>query len=122
MASATCTSCEQPVADQTLASFNEHADGCLVVEVWRQAAQSASWERVLHLMRTEAELRKELREVYTAPTTIEWTEDFSENTADPNDGCGALTIWWEDMRASEVRELVKEAYERGFARGKRSNT
>ena len=43
---------------------------------------------------------------------MNWHDDFENNTADPRDG-GAPFIWWDDMRPQEVRELVKQAYERG---------
>ena len=53
---------------------------------------------------------------------MNWHDDFENDTADPRDGGEPFTIWWEDMRPQEVRELVKRAYERGVARGAREST
>lgn len=44
---------------------------------------------------------------------MNWHDDFENDTTDPRDGGEPFTIWWEDMRPEEVRELVKRAYERG---------
>jgi len=49
--------------------------------------------------------------------TIIWIDDYDDDTADPQDGDEPLRFWWEDMRPREVRDLVKESYERGFNRG-----
>lgn len=38
---------------------------------------------------------------------------------DPGDGQEPIPTWWDDMRPREVRELVKDAYTRGYQRGYR---
>ena len=53
--------------------------------------------------------------------SVDWKDNYEEDTTDPQDGEEPFEIWWEDMRPREVRRLVKEAYERGFQRGKKYN-
>lgn len=49
--------------------------------------------------------------------------DWKDNTdgdfqfdIDPQDGKEPFRYWWEDMRPREVRDSIKEAYERGMDR------
>ena len=51
---------------------------------------------------------------------IEWEIDSDNEQIDPKDGGEPFVYWWEDMRAREVRELVREVYERGFEAGRKS--
>ncbi len=53
--------------------------------------------------------------------SVKLIHDYENDTLDPGDGGEAFTIWWEDMRPGEVRDLVKEAYIRGYKQGKVEN-
>lgn len=48
---------------------------------------------------------------------MDWVIDYDKDEMDPGDGGEPFIYWWEDMRAREVRELVREVYERGFKAG-----
>lgn len=50
-----------------------------------------------------------------------WTYDYEKYEMDPDDGDEPFVFWWEDMRPREVRELIKEAYERGVNAGKKES-
>ena len=44
---------------------------------------------------------------------MNWEDHPASDATDPMDGGEPFVYWWEDMRPQEVRELVKQAYERG---------
>lgn len=47
-----------------------------------------------------------------------WIDDYNENTTSPvHEPHVGFVTWWEDMRPSEVRRLVKQAYVAGVKRG-----
>lgn len=46
---------------------------------------------------------------------VTWSSDWNDHTTDPGDGREAFRFWWDDMRSTEVYELVVEAFERGRA-------
>lgn len=50
----------------------------------------------------------------------EWKQGYSEFVLTPPDGGDQIEFWWYDIRPRDIRDLIKEMYERGFAAGVKS--
>jgi hypothetical protein len=55
-----------------------------------------------------------LEKVAIGPIEFDWLIRVESNILDPLDGNDPIYYWWEDMRAREIRELVKKVFERGI--------